>query len=131
MPTRYIPMSDDEQKFSALIDRVFTDPAFAKSMQANPAAALTQAGYTLTPAQTEQLKRAAPLQIPEVGDQFVAFPLTRPLVSVLTKGTRPVVRVITKGTQPAVQVAVNTVVSVQASTAPELGESPEKTPPKA
>ena len=127
MPTRYIPMSDDEQKFAALVDRVFSDQAFAKTMQSDPANALTQAGFKLTAQQTAALKSHKALVLPDGGDQFMAFPLTRPVVNIITKGTKPVVRVVTKGTQPAVQVAVNTVVAVQESTAHPLQEVPEET----
>jgi hypothetical protein len=120
MPTRYIPMSEDEQKFAALLDQIFTDQNFAKAMQTDPAKALSRAGYELTAAQAERLRRAKLSETPDLGGDTMAFPLTRPLVSVLTKGTKPVVRVVTKGTQPAVQVAVNTVIAVQESKAPEL-----------
>ena|ERR1700688_4074537 len=122
MPVRYIPVSEDEQKFAALVDRVFTDQHFAKSMQETPAAALEKAGYSLTAAQKQTLAtaHAAHVTIPQA-EGSLAFPLVRPVVSVITRGTRPVVSVVTKGTQPVVSVAVNTILAVEAAaTHPEL-----------
>jgi len=124
MPTKFIPVSEDEQKFGALVERIFNDQAFAKSMQSHPAQALQQAGYHLTPAQSEALAHAKPHAV-STNPQELAIPLTRPLVSVITKGTRPVVTIVTKGTQPVVSVAINSVV-VAAEAAPTTLMSQEE-----
>lgn len=133
MPTRYVPMSEDEQKFAALVERVFSDPAFAKAMQTDPAKALAGAGYQLTAAQTAQLKSPKPAEIPGLDlEQLAAAPaasLIRPVVNIITKGTKPVVRVITKGTAPAVNVVTNTTVAVEESRAHPLQELPEESNP--
>jgi hypothetical protein len=136
MPTRYIPMSDDEQKFAALVERVFSDQSFANSMQSDPAKALAQAGYHLSETQREQLKRQKSNEISEhlnralAGAEVPAISLVRPVVSIVTKGTRPAVSVVTKGTQPAVSVVVNTVVAVEESRAHPIQEATEETRPK-
>src|SRR5580698_7417588 len=84
----------DQEKFAALIGRVFTDKEFAKAVESNPAEALKSAGYTLTPEQVHNMKQP-------LGSHVDAFPWTKPVVSILTKGT-----------QPVVQVAVNTILTV-------------------
>ena len=101
MATRTVQLSSEEKKFVAVVDRVMTDPEFAKRMQDDPATALTSAGYKLTPAQ----KRA--LANPKSASQVDAEMLRIPTV-------RPVVRILTKGTQPVVQVAVNTILAATA-----------------
>jgi putative modified peptide len=118
MPTRFIPITEDEQQFSKLLERIITDKAFAKEMQSQPAEALQKAGYQLTKQQAQGLKSAklAPAVSGPGAEAQLAFPLTRPVVSIITRGTRPVVSVVTKGTQPVVSVAVNTILAV--STAP-------------
>ncbi len=124
MPTRFIPMSDDEQKFAALIDRVFTDQKFAQSMRDDPVHALQSAGYALTAQQKEALKNPKVFTTSGAEDA-VALSFVRPAVRILTRGTRPVVRVVTKGTQPVVQVVANTVVSVEEAKAAHLVEAEE------
>ena len=132
MPTRYIPMSEDEQKFATLVERVFTDQSFANSMQSDPAKALGEAGYQLTEAQKAKLKSQKATEFSEhmsnmmAGAEVPAVSLVRPVVSIITKGTRPAVSVVTKGTQPVVSVAVNTVVKVEESQVPAIQEAPEE-----
>ncbi|MFF0343419.1 hypothetical protein [Kribbella sp. NPDC004875] len=121
MPDRYIPVSESEQQFAMLLERVLTEPSFAEAMDSDPVQALNDAGYDLDGQQVEAIRASRRFEQPEVlGDDQLAFPLTKPLVSIITKGTKPAVRVVTKGTQPAVSVAVNTVVLVEESTLPEI-----------
>jgi hypothetical protein len=128
MPTRFIPISEDEQKIAALIDRVFTDQKFAQSMHKDPVHALQSAGYTLTDQQKEKLQH--PTVFTSSGSEdAVGLSLIRPAVRILTRGTRPVTNVITKGTQPAVQVAVNSVIAVKASSVAHLVEEVEAEEP--
>jgi hypothetical protein len=116
MPTRFIPLSEDEQKFGKLIDRVFTDEAFAKAMRTDAVSALETAGYHLTPAQAHVVKAGGATTVAAADpDVAIAFPLTKPLVNIITRGTKPAVRVATKGTQPVVSVAINSVVSIGAA----------------
>jgi len=127
MPELYIPISEDEQKFSALVERVFADPKFANSMRDTPAHALEQAGYKLTANQKKTLEsQPHRFQATAVPEGALAFPLTRPIVNVITRGTRPVVSVVTKGTQPVVSVAVNTILAVSESKAPALAVVAER-----
>jgi hypothetical protein len=118
MPTRFIPVTEDEQQFSKLLEKIISDTSFAKEMQSHPADALKKAGYHLTTQQAQGLKSAklTPALSGPAAEAQLAFPLTRPVVSIITRGTRPVVSVVTKGTQPVVSVAVNTVITV--ATAP-------------
>jgi hypothetical protein len=125
MPDRYIPISEDEQKFGALLERVLTDEKFAQELRERPVVALQQAGYHLTERDKKVIESQRIAEDTELAQGVtdvteLAFPLTKPVVSILTKGTKPVVRVVTKGTQPAVSVAVNTVIAVRESTAPPL-----------
>jgi hypothetical protein len=92
-----MPNLAQDKKIAAAIDRVFTDPTFAKSMQKDPAGALASAGLRLNAMQKERLGHL--IKLPE---EVVAI-----------SWTRPVVRILTKGTQPAVQVLVKTVVVAQ------------------
>jgi len=98
-------VSDQEQQFGELVQRVFNDPAFAKSMQQHPAEALKQAGYHLTP---EQIKAIS--ETKTVSGEALNISIVRPVVNIITKGTKPVVTVVTKGTQPVVSVVTGTVV---------------------
>jgi hypothetical protein len=112
MPTQYVPLSDDEQRIAALIDRIFTDKKFAQAMSNDPATALQSAGYKLTARDKQRLKN--PKVFSTSGSEAeISLSFVRPAVRILTRGTRPVVRVITKGTQPAVSVATNTVISAR------------------
>jgi hypothetical protein len=112
MAEQTMRLSEDEQKFAGLVERIFTDQNFARAMEANPAEALHQAGFTLTDQQRQQLASGAhaeALRHPEA-----AIPaIVRPAVSVLTRGTRPVTTIVTRGTQPVVQVVTGTIVRVQ------------------
>ncbi len=136
MPDRYIPMSESEQQFARLLERIFMDEEFARSMDSDPEATLRAAGVELNEAQVAGIREARRFETPEeLGDDQLGIPLTRPAVQILTKGTKPAVRVITKGTQPAVSVAVNTILVVEESNAPELEIVPEdqvisRTPPE-
>jgi hypothetical protein len=121
MPERFIPLSEDEQKFAEVVDRVFTDQAFAKRMLREPAGALAQAGYQLTTQQKDAIKRAQAIE-----DVSLTIPKVKPVVRILTKGTKPVVRVVTKGTSPVVSVVTNTVVAVRESRGPMLEVVPEE-----
>lgn len=125
MPERYIPMSEDEKKFSDLLERVLTDTNFAQELRDRPVSALQRAGYQLSERDKKVLESQRiddeELELAGVTDiTELKFPITKPVVSILTKGTKPVVRVVTKGTQPVVQVAVKTVISVRESTAPTM-----------
>ena len=124
MPTQYIPMSESEQEFAALVDRIFTEKDFARLIETQPVTALEKAGFKLTAAQKRKIKTAKLL--PEADLEFLAKAgivskvLTTPAVRVITKGTQPAVSVITKGTKPAVSVAVNTVIALEAPSEPTL-----------
>ncbi|MEV4260516.1 hypothetical protein [Kribbella sp. NPDC049584] len=121
MPDRYIPVSESEQQFAALLERVLTEPSFAEAMDSDPVQALAEAGYELDDQQVEAIRSSERFEQPEaLGDDQLAFPLTKPLVRIITKGTKPAVSVITKGTQPAVQVGVRTVIAVEESKLPEI-----------
>lgn len=124
MPTQYIPISESEQQFASLIDRIFTEKDFAKLMETNPTVALQKAGYKLTAAQKRKIKNAQLLPLPDrelvAASGIISKVLTTPAVRVITKGTKPAVSVITKGTQPAVSVAVKTVIAVEPAKEPTL-----------
>jgi|ERR1044071_4250041 hypothetical protein len=127
MPTRYIPISDDEQKLAGVIERIFKDQNFARAMESNPAQALESAGYKLTQHEKDSLKQA-PQVVRAAGteDAIHLAAFVRPVVSIITRGTRPAVSVVTKGTQPVVSVVTGTVVAVQEAKAPHLMESAEE-----
>lgn len=133
MPTRFIPISEDEQKFSRLVEKILKDRSFARAMQNNPAEALEEAGYELTPSQVRKLRTSgSELEAAAVsaGEQAAIPLVVRPVVTIITRGTRPVVSVVTKGTRPVVSVAVQTIIPVsaapaQALRASEIAETPE------
>ena len=104
-------LTASELQFADTVDRIFNDSAFLLQMQTAPDQALTSAGYVLTEEQLVALQ-SANYNLAPTADDYMAVPLVRPLVRVITRGTKPVVRVVTKGTQPVVQVVVNTVVAV-------------------
>lgn len=104
-------LTASELQFADTVDRIFNDPAFLLQMQTAPDQALASAGYVLTADQLNALQ-SANYNLAPTSDVYMAVPLVRPLVRVITRGTKPVVRVVTKGTQPVVQVVVNTVVAV-------------------
>src|SRR5437879_3347809 len=108
MPATAVSLSTTEQQFADTVDRIFNDASFQAQMQSNPVAALQSAGWTLTAQQQQAINTPPGYSLPASTDQYVAIPLTKPLVNVITKGTKPVVTVITKGTAPVVSVVVNT-----------------------
>ena len=82
----------NEQQFSELIGRVFSDQGFAKALEENPEKALADAGYKLNDDQTKALRSGAAKNVAVSDANVAAF--VRPVVSVLTKGTRPAVSVV-------------------------------------
>jgi hypothetical protein len=84
--------SANQQQFSELVGRVFSDQSFAKALEENPEKALADAGYKLNDEQTKALRAGAGANVTLSDANVAAF--VRPVVSVLTKGTRPVVSVV-------------------------------------
>src|SRR5262245_25405070 len=117
-------LTPSELQFANTVDRIFNDADFVTQLQTAPDLALASAGYTLTQDQLTALQ-TADYNIAPTADAYLALPLVRPVVRIITKGTKPVVRVITKGTQPVVQVVVNTVVRVSP---PDPDPTPSPTP---
>jgi hypothetical protein len=90
--------SAEEQKFSELIGKVFTDPKFAQAMEHDPEKALKDHGIHLNEHQKKALtagKADVRNLTPQDATQVAAF--VRPVVSVLTKGTQPAVQVVRRG----------------------------------
>jgi len=87
-----------DPQFTAIVNRIFSDQNFAKSLEQNPEKALTEAGFKLSAAQAKALQSGAAEARKIAVDPTVA------------SWVRPVVSVLTKGTQPVVQVVVNSVV---------------------
>jgi hypothetical protein len=85
----------EEQALTDLVGRVFTDQAFARSLEQNPEQALKQAGFQLNAQQLRALESArAPHAALTGPDPAAVAAIVSPVVSVLTKGTRPVVQVV-------------------------------------
>lgn len=96
--------SSQDQQFSALVGRIFTDPKFAQSLEQNPEQALRSAGYNLNEHQLTALKKgAAETRGLATSDPNAVAAFVRPVVSVLTKGTRPVVSVVVSTSAVAVK----------------------------
>lgn len=119
-------LTASELQFANTVDRIFNDPNFVSELQTSPDIALQSAGYTLTSDQLQALQ-AANYNLAPTSDVYMAVPLVRPVVRVITRGTKPVVTIITRGTQPVVQVVVNTVVTVSPPD-PVPTPSPSPTP---
>lgn len=85
----------EEQTLTDLVGRVFTDQAFARSMEQNPEQALKQAGIQLNAQQQRALTSGRTANAALTGpDPAAVAAIVAPVVSVLTKGTRPVVQVV-------------------------------------
>jgi hypothetical protein len=93
MSTLVTHPTPDEVAFARVMEKVITDPDFAKEMRADASGALKKAGFTLTPEQENRIKATK-----RIGEGSTVQPL---IVS-------PAVQV---GTDPAVQVAVDAVTS--------------------
>lgn len=88
-------MATNDDALRALVGRVFTDQAFAQSMEQNPEQALKQAGYQLDDQQRRAIQSGRHHQAALAGpDPAAVAAIVAPVVSVLTKGTRPVVNVV-------------------------------------
>ncbi len=91
------PSSQDQQRLTELVGRVFTDASFARAMEQNPEQALKDAGYQLNAAQTRALQQGRE-QVRSLATQDAASvaAFVQPVVQVLTKGTQPVVTVVVR-----------------------------------
>lgn len=88
-------MATEEQALADLVGQVFTDQAFARSLEQNPEQALKQAGFQLNAQQLRALESARTPHPALTGpDPDAVAAIVAPVVSVLTKGTRPVVQVV-------------------------------------
>ena len=58
MPGHFTAVSEDEQKFGALIERIVTDENFAQALRDKPAQTLEEVGFKLTTGDREALEKA-------------------------------------------------------------------------
>lgn len=123
MPERLIPISESEQQFARLVERVFTDQEFADSVRSDPEAALLRAGFELDESQRAALREARRLEVPgELPEDFMAVPLAvAPVIRIASGLTRPATR---PGVNVAVDVVAGTPALVTESTSPEFEAVP-------
>jgi anti-sigma-K factor RskA len=93
----------EDQQFSALVGRIFTDEKFAQALEQRPEQALREAGFNLNAEQVKAIQSGGlEARSLATSDATAVAAVVRPVVSVLTKGTRPVVSVVVSTSAVAV-----------------------------